>query len=87
MAKYNRNYGTLVNGVLQYAPNPIKTDNGIIWTNNAAIYLEHGYKSIVHAERPVKDGYYYSPAWVEHEETIEQVWTEYEEVEPELPEE
>lgn len=87
MARYNKKYGTLVDGVLQYAPNTIKTDKGIIWTNEPEVYLEHGYKTIVITEQPVKDGFYYVPVLVEHETTIEQGWIEYEEIKPELPEE
>lgn len=87
MAKYNKNFGKLVDGKLQYAPNPIKTDNGIIWSNEPEAHLEYGYKAIVLTERPVKEGYYYGPSWIEHETTIEQGWIEYEEIKPELPEE
>ena len=87
MARYNTNYGKLVDGVLQYAPNPIKTDNGIIWSNEADVHLEHGYKAINFTKRPFKEGYYYTPTWVENETTIEQGWTEHEEIKPELPEE
>ena len=79
MAKFNYNFGALKNGIIEYAPNPIEEENGIIWTNDSAVYLEHGYKRIVSTQAPIKEGCYHTFEWVEHETSIEQVWIEHEE--------
>ena len=68
-------YGKLVDGELRGAPNPLKTEESYIFTNNAAIYLANGYKPIILTEYP-SDGGYYTESWIETETEIIQVWTE-----------
>ena len=68
-------YGKLVNGELRGAPNPLKTEESYILTNNAAIYLANGYKPIILTDCP-SDGKSYVSSWMETETEIVQVWTE-----------
>ena len=68
-------YGKLVDGELRGAPNPLKTEESYIFTNNAAIYLANGYKPIIMAEYP-SDGKSYIDSWAETETEITQIWTE-----------
>ena len=68
-------YGKLIDGELRGAPNPLKTEESYILTNNAAIYLANGYKPIIMAEYP-SDGKSYISSWAETETEIVQVWTE-----------
>ena len=68
-------YGKLVDGELRGAPNPLKTEESYIFTNNAAIYLANGYKSIILTDSP-SDGKSYTSSWTETETEIIQVWTE-----------
>lgn len=68
-------YGKLVNGELRGAPRPLKTADGDVFTNNAAIYLANGYKPIILTDSP-SDGKSYIDSWTETETEIVQVWTE-----------
>ena len=68
-------YGKLINGELRGAPNPLKTEESYIFTNNAAIYLANGYKPIILTDSP-SDGKSYTSSWTETETEIIQVWTE-----------
>lgn len=68
-------YGKLVNGELRGAPNPLKTEESYIFTNNAAIYLANGYKPIILTDCP-SDGKSYVGSWAETETEITQIWTE-----------
>lgn len=68
-------YGKLVDGKLLGAPNPLKTEESYIFTNNAAIYLANGYKPVILADSP-SDGKSYISSWTETETEIVQVWTE-----------
>ena len=68
-------YGTLVDRELRGAPNPLKTEESYIFTNNAAIYLANGYKPIILTDSP-SDGKSYTSSWIETETEIVQVWTE-----------
>lgn len=68
-------YGKLVNGELRGAPRPLKTADGDVFTNNAAIYLANGYKPIILTDSP-SDGKSYIDSWTETEAEIVQVWTE-----------
>lgn len=68
-------YGKLVDGELRGAPNPLKTEESYIFTNNAAIYLANGYKPIILTDSP-SDGKSYTSSWTETESEITQVWTE-----------
>lgn len=68
-------YGKLVDGELRGAPNPLKTEESYIFTNNDAIYLANGYKPVILADSP-SDGKSYISSWTETEAEIMQVWTE-----------
>ena len=68
-------YGKLVDGELRGAPNPLKTEESYIFTNNAAIYLANGYKPIILTDSP-SDGKSYISSWTETETEIIQIWTE-----------
>jgi hypothetical protein len=68
-------YGKLVNGELRGAPNPLKTEESYIFTNNAAIYLANGYKPIILTDCP-SDGKSYIDSWTETDAEITQIWTE-----------
>lgn len=68
-------YGKLVDGELRGAPRPIRTENGDVFTNDPAVYLENGYKEIVITQYP-NDGKYYVTSWSETETQIIQVWVE-----------
>ena len=68
-------FGKLVNGELRGAPNPLKTEDSYIFTNNAAIYLANGYKPIILTDSP-SDGKSYIDSWTETETEITQIWTE-----------
>ena len=67
-------YGKLVGGELRGAPRPIRTENGDVFTNAPALFLQYGYKPIIMAEYP-SDGGYYTGAWTETESQIKQIWT------------
>ena len=68
-------FGKLIDGELRGAPNPLKTEESYIFTNNAAIYLANGYKPIILTDSP-SDGKSYISSWTETETEIVQVWTE-----------
>ena len=73
-------YGKLVDGKLRGAPNPLKTEESYIFTNNAAIYLANGYKPIILTDSP-SDGKSYISSWTETETEIIQIWTEQPQIE------
>ena len=68
-------YGKLVDGELRGAPRPLKTEQGDVFTNDPAVYLENGYKEIVTTQYP-SDGKYYVSSWSETDTQIVQVWVE-----------
>ena len=73
-------YGKLIDGELRGAPNPLKTEDSYIFTNNAAIYLANGYKPIILTDSP-SDGKSYISSWTETETEIIQIWTEQQQTE------
>ncbi len=68
-------YGKLVDGELRGAPRPLKTEQGDVFTNDPAVYLENGYKEIVITQYP-SDGKYYMTTWSETDTQIIQIWVE-----------
>ena len=68
-------YGKLVDGELRGAPRPLKTEQGDVFTNDPAVYLENGYKEIVTTQYP-NDRKYYVTSWSETDTQIVQVWVE-----------
>lgn len=74
----NFNYGKIVNGNFSYAMDFIK-DNGITIINpTKEKYLQYGYKPIVKTPQPQKDGFYYTPKYIDKATTIEVEWEEHE---------
>ena len=74
----DRRYGTLTNGVLAFAPRVLTGAHGesiITGGEDAAIYLEHGYKRVVETVQPTEAGYTYTPGWTEDATSITQTWT------------
>lgn len=69
-------YAKLINGIPQYAPNPI-LHNGL-WYGNppGSVYEAEGYKPVRYAYQPeVEPGYIAVPGWEETETEIVQTWT------------
>lgn len=50
----NYKYGKLVNGRIQYSPNPLIIDNKIFWNGSQELYESQGYKRIL---EPIFDLY------------------------------
>ena len=75
----NRKFGKIVDGKLQYAANPIRTDGEMIANPTDEMYAEYGYKPITYTDTPVREGYYYTPFYTEREDDILQEWEEHEE--------
>lgn len=73
----DRRYGTLTDGVLAFAPRVLTGPNGesiITGGEDAAIYLEHGYKRVVETAQPTEAGYTYTPGWAEDAAAITRTW-------------
>lgn len=90
MAKKNYNYGKIVDGKLEYAPNKINvtmlTPAGTevevsVFNGTAEQYLSVGYKTIVQDEYP-QDGKTYEMEFVVTDDTIYIHWHE---IEPPVP--
>lgn len=78
MAKYNKNYGNLdENKALIYAPVPLLIDGIKIWTNIPEKYIGQGYYPIKMAERPKKEGFYYTSFYELENETVVRKWNEH----------
>lgn len=69
-------YGKLVDGELHGAPNPIRTEDEDIFTNDPQILLQHGYKPIILTDAPDIAGKTYVASWEETDSAITEVWTE-----------
>ena len=50
----NYKYGKIVNGRIEYSPNPLIIDNKISWNGSRELYESQGYKSIL---EPIFDEY------------------------------
>lgn len=65
-------YAKLIDGALQYAPNPIRVGGEDIFTNDPRPY---GYKPVIYPEPPQQEGYYAVPdGWEETETEIRRKW-------------
>lgn len=65
-------YAKLIDGALQYAPNPIRVDGRDIFTTDPTLY---GYKPVVRPDPPEQEGYYAIPnGWEETETELIQKW-------------
>ena len=67
-------YGKLIDGELRGALRPIRTESGDVLTNDPALLLQYGYKSIILTDCP-SDGKSYVGSWTETESEIKQIWT------------
>ena len=67
-------YGTLINGNLIPAPNPLHTDGRVIYNPPDSTYSAMGYLLIVDTPYPDDDGYY-TASWAEQDGQIVKVWT------------
>lgn len=84
----NKNFGKIENNEFSYAPNPLiepSENQPGLWTNDSALYIQHGYLPIEVEEQPIKEGYYYIPIYSQGEGKIIQSWEEHEEFIDETP--
>lgn len=69
-------YAKIVEGDLQYAPNPIVDGAVRIGNPPEDVYLRRGYKPVRYTDPPeTEPGYLAVPGWEETEEAIVQTWT------------
>ena len=70
------NYAKLINGQIQYAPNPIIVGDRQIGNPPGEVYLAEGYLPVQYTDPPeVEPGYIAVPGWEEQAEAIVQTWT------------
>ena len=73
-------YAKLIDGEIQFAPNPILVGGNYIGNPPASVYEADGYKEVVYTDPPsVEPGYIAVPGWQEEDDEIVQVWN----IEPE----
>lgn len=69
------NYAKLINGVPQFAPNPILVGGNWYGNPPGSVYEAEGYKVVRYTDPPtVQPGYIAVPGWDEEEDEIVQVW-------------
>lgn len=69
-------YAKLTDGKLEIYKQPLHTDEGDIFTNNAATLAEYGFYSLFYTPAPETDERHYAvPHWEQGENEIVQVWT------------
>ena len=73
----NRNFGKIIDGKLKLAQNPLWIDGKMIANPTNEIYILNGYKPLECTEMPTKEGFYYTPKFVEVENSIVQIWEEH----------
>ena len=71
----NRKFGKIENNRLVYAPSVITDGEKQIITNDASVYLQYGYKAVVHEPYPQGE-IVYKEHYVENDTTITISWTE-----------
>lgn len=84
----NKSFGKIENDIFSYAPNPLiepSENQPGLWTNDSALYIQHGYLPIEVEEQPIKEGYYYTPIYSQGDGKIIQSWEEHEEFIDETP--
>lgn len=65
-------YAKLIDGALQFAPNPIRLNGEDIFTTDPTPY---GYKPVVYPDPPQQEGYYAEPnGWEETGTEIRQLY-------------
>lgn len=79
-------YGTLIDGALVMAPNPLHVEGYFVYNPMNEQYADAGYLSIVETPCPVTEEgeelKYYEASWEEQDGRIVRVWTEAEPPEP-----
>jgi hypothetical protein len=76
----NRNFAKSIDGIsLEFAPSEFDF-GGVHYnaTNSEEIYNKIGYLRFERTEAPVKEGFYYTPFYVEGENVLLQKWEEHE---------
>lgn len=68
-------YGTLKNGKLTLAPNPLIISGNMIYNPPEEMYIEHGYLPVERTGQPDQDKFY-TATWEESDGKIVIVWTE-----------
>lgn len=69
----NTTFGKLNNGVLEYAPTTIITDNSEVTSTDPHILINYGYKPIIKAPYP-QDSIVYKPSYIDNGTTILVNW-------------
>lgn len=69
-----KKFGKLINGAIKYAPYPLVDGDSVIYTQDANIYKNHGWKPIERSECPVTEKLYYTESWHEDEDKIYNTW-------------
>ena len=73
-------YAKLIDGEIQFAPNPILVDGNYIGNPPAEVLEADGWKEVIYTDPPtVEPGYVAVPGWQEEDDEIVQVWN----IEPE----
>ena len=73
-------YAKLIDGEIQFAPNPILIGGNYIGNPPGSVYEAEGYKAVTYTDPPtVEPGYIAVPGWQEEDDEIVQVWN----IEPE----
>lgn len=78
----NTSFGKIENNEFSYASNPLiepSENQPGLWTNDSALYIQHGYLPIEVEEQPIKEGYYYTPTYAQVDNKIIQSWEEHKE--------
>lgn len=68
-------YGTLENGKITIAPNPLYTEGTMVFNPSPEDYKRNGYLPIVRTPYP-DDGRYWEGAWKNIDDKIIRVWEE-----------
>ena len=77
------NYGKTVDGKLVFAGAMIKSIDREYYNPTDETKTALGYKPMVETATPVKEGFYYTPEWVEEKDRFVQMWKEHEILPPE----
>lgn len=69
----NTTFGKLNNGILEYAPITIITDNSEVTSTDPHVLINYGYKPIIKAPHP-QDSIVYKPSYIDNGTTILVNW-------------
>lgn len=77
MEMTNGGFGTVVNGVIVFAPYPIITLNDNVFTQDPVVYARYGYKPVARDAMPATvDGYEIVGVWVDDGACCRLTWTQ-----------